>query len=142
MEFALNTFKSAPPIPAIYELKCVENNKTYIGATANLKERLYNHARELSKGIHKIKDLNNDFVLYGIDKFIVKIIYTQKYLFSGYNTTNFFRRELNLIRQTKPQYNRRGKKYDEPKPYLSITTGNKDYRPILIPKKDCKLIQG
>lgn len=45
----------------IYELTHIESGKTYIGASQNLKSRVYHHNRDLHLNRHHVPALQNDF---------------------------------------------------------------------------------
>lgn len=53
----------------IYQIKCVVNNRIYIGQTKNFRKRIYEHKWELKNNRHYNKKLQQDFNLYGIDNF-------------------------------------------------------------------------
>lgn len=59
----------------IYIIKNIKNNKTYIGQTLNLTQRLKKHKYLLLKGRHHNKILQNSFLKYGIENFIFESIY-------------------------------------------------------------------
>lgn len=91
----------------IYMILCKENGKCYVGSTFNLRKRIEDHIKDMSKGIHNIKELNDDFIKYGIENFqmielfncddcdeeFLKMLegyYIKKYdcIKSGYNSNN------------------------------------------------------
>ena len=53
----------------IYQIKCLKNNKIYIGETISFKCRLKSHVGDLEKGMHHNRDLQSDFSLFGKDNF-------------------------------------------------------------------------
>lgn len=53
----------------VYGIKNLVTGKIYIGATKNIKMRLSNHFGRLRRGIHKVKDLQQDFNLQGKGSF-------------------------------------------------------------------------
>ena len=58
----------------VYKITCTSNNKFYIGRSDNLKSRLQHHFNSLKRNDHKIRDLQNDYNLYGLESFTIKII--------------------------------------------------------------------
>jgi group I intron endonuclease len=58
----------------IYKIKCLENNKKYIGQTKNLIKRKNEHFRELKRNKHHSKYMQRTFNKYGIEKFEFKIL--------------------------------------------------------------------
>ena len=64
----------AKPICGIYMIKCVANDKTYIGSSNDVMRRLKTHKRELKNGSHNNLLLQHEYNKYGADNFIFKII--------------------------------------------------------------------
>lgn len=60
----------------IYALVNIENNKQYFGSSKNLHKRLLDHLNLLKKKKHNNFHLQNSFIKYGEDKFMIKIIKT------------------------------------------------------------------
>lgn len=59
----------------IYEIRCLKNNKVYIGSTSlSFKKRMWQHSWKLRVGKHKNKYLQNSYNKYGADAFKFKII--------------------------------------------------------------------
>lgn len=58
----------------IYMILNIINNKMYIGSSKNVKRRLQEHKRELRKGIHINKHLQNAWNKYGEENFLFKEI--------------------------------------------------------------------
>lgn len=58
----------------IYMILNIKNNKMYIGSSKNVKERINEHKRELRKGIHINKHLQNSWNKYGKENFLFKEI--------------------------------------------------------------------
>jgi len=65
--------------PGIYCIKCLKNGKSYIGKSFNVHRRLSEHFKELKKGIHSIKDLQNDYDLYR-EYFVSGVIQYSSYI--------------------------------------------------------------
>lgn len=61
----------------IYELRCLDNNKVYIGQTNNFKRRCWEHLNELRNNKHKNYKLQQDYNFYGESRFIFSILETQ-----------------------------------------------------------------
>lgn len=59
----------------IYQIKCLVNNKCYIGQSVNLKQRLFQHKSNLKKKRHHNSHLQRAVNLYGLDNFSFKIIH-------------------------------------------------------------------
>lgn len=53
----------------IYMIKCLENNKIYIGSSNNISARWYSHKYNLKKNEHSNYYLQLDWNLYGSEKF-------------------------------------------------------------------------
>ena len=64
----------AKPICGIYMIKCVANDKTYIGSSNDVMRRLKTHKRELKNGSHNNLLLQREYIKYGEDNFTFKII--------------------------------------------------------------------
>lgn len=58
----------------IYEIRCVKNNKVYIGQTTNLKNRIKHHFNELQKCKHSNPFLQKDYNNYKKSSFKVTIL--------------------------------------------------------------------
>ena len=61
-------------ISGIYIIKNIQNNKVYVGSSANLKSRNYKHFWMLEKNIHDNCHLQNSYNKYGKDSFIFQVI--------------------------------------------------------------------
>lgn len=57
-----------------YRIKCLENNRIYIGQGIDLKRRLWDHRRELRKGVHNNDIIQNAYNKYGEDSFSINIL--------------------------------------------------------------------
>jgi group I intron endonuclease len=60
--------------PAVYKIKCLINDKIYIGSSVNLRNRINRHYNDLVKQKHTSKHLQNAFNLYGNENFIVEVL--------------------------------------------------------------------
>lgn len=58
----------------IYIIKCVENQRFYIGRTLNYKKRVNDHLRDLRRGTHKNQPLQYNFDKYGVDSFVFRLL--------------------------------------------------------------------
>jgi group I intron endonuclease len=58
----------------IYSIRCLINNKRYIGSCSNFKSRKNEHFRRLRNNISKNNLLQTDFNLYGEENFIFEIL--------------------------------------------------------------------
>lgn len=66
--------KNLPPVQGIYKITCISNGKTYIGQSVDIKCRAHEHRRDLEKGIHNNKIIQNAYNKYGRDAFIVSLV--------------------------------------------------------------------
>ena len=64
----------AKPICGIYMIKCIANDKTYIGSSSNVMRRIKTHKRELENGSHNNLLLQHEYTKYGADKFVFKVL--------------------------------------------------------------------
>lgn len=62
----------------IYKITNTINNKCYVGKSVNVRQRLKQHYRELSKDGHCNYLLQHDFNLYGESSFVVEVLYECK----------------------------------------------------------------
>jgi group I intron endonuclease len=58
----------------IYEIRCLKNNKVYIGESANLLSRLGQHSDTLKNNRHDCFDLQQDFNKYSKTDFVFKVL--------------------------------------------------------------------
>jgi GIY-YIG catalytic domain len=61
--------------PGIYEIRCTENGKRYIGEAINVLDRLAKHTRNLEKGVADCYQLQLDWNLFGSPKFEGVVLY-------------------------------------------------------------------
>jgi GIY-YIG catalytic domain len=61
--------------PGIYEIRCTENGKRYIGEAINVLDRLAKHTRNLEKGVADCPQLQLDWNLFGSSKFEGVVLY-------------------------------------------------------------------
>ncbi len=82
----------------IYKITCKSNNKSYIGSSVNLYERLQRHLRDLSKQRHCNYYLQRAFDKYGVDNFTYEILeyvdedtilIREQYYINQYQTSNY-----------------------------------------------------
>ena len=64
----------AKPICGINMIKCIANDKTYIGSSSNVMRRIKTHKRELENGSHNNLLLQHEYTKYGADKFVFKVL--------------------------------------------------------------------
>ena len=67
-------YKNFKNEPAIYVIKCLINNKIYIGSSVNLRNRINRHYNDLINQKHSSNHLQNAFNLYGNENFIVEVL--------------------------------------------------------------------
>lgn len=58
----------------VYIIKCLSNNKIYVGSSVNIKKRINRHFNDLKNGKHSSPQLQNTFNKYGDCSFNVEII--------------------------------------------------------------------
>lgn len=61
-------------VKGVYQIRCLINNKIYIGSTSKLNKRFNKHKRNLINNRHHSIALQNAFNKYGIDKFEFSIL--------------------------------------------------------------------
>lgn len=61
-------------MPGIYEIKCLKNNKCYIGESVNCLNRLGRHIDALENNRHDCIELQTDFNCYGKKGFSIKVL--------------------------------------------------------------------
>ena len=64
----------AKPVCGIYMIKCIANDKTYIGSSSDVMRRIKTHKRELENGRHNNLLLQHEYTKYGADKFVFKVL--------------------------------------------------------------------
>ena len=62
------------PICGIYMIKCLANDKTYIGRSNDVMRRLKTHKRELKNGSHNNLLLQHEYTKYGVNNFVFKVV--------------------------------------------------------------------
>jgi group I intron endonuclease len=67
-------YKNFKNVPAIYLIKCLINNKIYVGSSVNLRNRINRHYNDLINNKHASNHLQNAFNLYGNENFIVEVL--------------------------------------------------------------------
>lgn len=58
----------------IYKIINIVNNKFYIGSSINIEQRWKTHKKELKRGVHHSRHLQNAWNKYGQENFIIEII--------------------------------------------------------------------
>ena len=58
----------------VYQIRCIEENKCYIGSSKDCQERVQKHFSELRFNRHTNKRLQEAFNKYGIERFIYSIV--------------------------------------------------------------------
>lgn len=58
----------------IYQIKCLKNNKIYVGETTSFTDRIKGHLYQLENNRHCNRDLQEDFSLFGNDSFEFSVI--------------------------------------------------------------------
>lgn len=57
----MGTASNFEPSPGLYLIKHSASGKTYVGSTANVRERMTNHRNELKRGVHGNRELQQAF---------------------------------------------------------------------------------
>jgi group I intron endonuclease len=65
-----NSFFPAYLKSGIYMISCIPLEKTYIGVSNSVKPRLNAHKNSLKNGYHFCRELQKDFIKYGIENFL------------------------------------------------------------------------
>ena len=73
---SIDLFKFAKA--GIYCIRCLKNNKVYIGESQSLLERVARHFTLLKNEYHESLALQKDFCLYGSDFFKFEILYFEE----------------------------------------------------------------
>ena len=60
-------------IVGIYSIKCIATGKVYVGSSKDIARRWSCHLSMLRNGKHTNKELQKDFITYGIDRFSFRI---------------------------------------------------------------------
>lgn len=66
--------KYTKPYYGIFKIRCFATRKVFIGGASDCDKRLREHQTNLIKGTHRIKELQEDFNKYTINRFEFKII--------------------------------------------------------------------
>lgn len=95
----------------IYLLKCLENNKIYVGSTDNLHQRKIKHFRDLNNNNHANPYLQEDFNKYGEEKITFEIIEFLNYLNTNECNDYFCERENFYMDKFKSHIKTYGKEF-------------------------------
>lgn len=58
----------------VYEIRCLENDKIYVGQSTNVYNRICNHKAKLRSGVHVNRGLSLDYNKYGESRFTFTIL--------------------------------------------------------------------
>lgn len=72
--YHINSLSPIPTTAGIYKITCVTTQMFYIGSTSNLRQRHYNHSRDLLRNEHSNSKLQRAFNKYGCETFTFEII--------------------------------------------------------------------
>jgi hypothetical protein len=67
-------FQETPTSSGIYQIRCRENGKIYIGSAVNLQWRWHSHRRDLNNGVHVNPHLQSAWNLYGEASFEFSVL--------------------------------------------------------------------
>jgi hypothetical protein len=68
-QLEIKNYFQVPSTPGVYCIRNKHTNMNYVGETNNLKTRLHNHYREMSKSIHTNSKMNIELKKYPLDNF-------------------------------------------------------------------------
>lgn len=66
--------QSAPRFSGIYAIRCLKNDKVYVGSAVNIARRWYEHRTDLNRGIHHSARLQASWTRYGSESFSFEIL--------------------------------------------------------------------
>ena len=78
----------------IYQIKCIQTNKTYLGSTGNIIKRLKQHYKQLKANRHPNQEMQQDFSLWGEKCFVVGIM---KLVHQNYDRQQLYLDEQNYL---------------------------------------------
>lgn len=79
--------------PAIYAIRCLINNKHYVGETKNLKNRFYRHTSDLRLNKAANREFQSDFNKFGLAQFEL-IVFASREAAEDYTTRWTFQNDL------------------------------------------------
>jgi len=63
-----------PEHSGVYIIKCLANRRIYIGSAENLHSKFKKYEKELKTANHRVKELNEDILRYGIDNIELEVL--------------------------------------------------------------------
>lgn len=63
-----------PRVSGIYEIRCILNDKKYIGSSSNISQRFWDHRTQLKRNVHHNQHLQHAWNKYGAEMFSFNII--------------------------------------------------------------------
>ena len=78
----------------IYQIKCTKTDKTYLGSTGNIINRLKQHFKQLKANQHPNPEMQQDFNLWGEKSFVVGFI---KLVHQNYDRKQLYLDEQNYL---------------------------------------------
>lgn len=69
-----NSIEKISTLAGVYIIKSIINNKVYVGSSANIRQRAYQHINSLINNIHGNTPLQSDYNLYGGNNFKFEVI--------------------------------------------------------------------
>lgn len=110
-------------IICIYSIKCLVNNRVYVGQAVDYERRCYQHITALRNNRHWVKDLQDDFNKYGEDSFEFNIVHV--YDFDDSKTDEEILDELDELEKF---YIKELKAFEDDGGYNSSTGGRKNVK--------------
>ena len=68
---------------SVYKITCTANKKIYYGRTLNYKGRVSAHLSCLRRGVHYLEDMQNDFLIFGEERFRFEVLRETKNMFEA-----------------------------------------------------------
>ncbi len=69
-----NNLTQVPNFAGIYCIRCVVNDKKYVGQASHIKLRINSHLSKLRKGKHSSRELQKDWTNYGDEAFEIYVL--------------------------------------------------------------------
>lgn len=83
----------------VYQIRCLANERRYVGGTTNIGARFGNHRHALSQGYHTAKDMLKDWDNYGAGNFAFEVTVVCEFGWEWY----YEQAILDMYRRNNPQ---------------------------------------
>lgn len=87
-----------PEVSGIYSIRNTINGKTYIGSSANIRNRMKKHLADLRRGKHHSAILQRAYLKYGEQAFVVDVLEVVE-------TNILLTKEQEYLERSRPEYN-------------------------------------